>query len=163
LPVKILMKYTGKGVYMGVRGERHRIGRLHQHFADRFGWEEMTAAVAKAYDSLSDEDKTRAGILTGNYGEAGAVWLFGEQYDLPKPISGHLQYYLWGPRGCSGEVVLSIGIDIETLKDHFHHVEQRSGHQCLLALRYERYLPVFLCREPKKPLEEMWPNFKHMD
>jgi hypothetical protein len=28
---------------------------------------------------------------------------------------------------------------------------------------YERYLAVYVCREPKRPLEEMWPSFKHMD
>jgi hypothetical protein len=163
LPVKTLMKYSGRGVYMGVKGERHRLGRLHQHFADRFGWEEMASAVAKAYNSLSEEDKSKAGVLAGNYGEAGAIWLFGEQYHLPKPISGHLQYYLWGPRGCSGEVLLSIGVDEDTLKNNFGSVRSVVGHECLLAIRYERYLRVYLCTEPKKPLGDMWPNFKHMD
>ena len=163
LPVETLMEYSGRGVYMGVKGERHRLGRLHQHFADRFGWQEMAAAVAEAYRSLSEEDRAQAGVLAGNYGEAGAIWLFGEPYDLPKPISGHLQYYLWGPRGCSGEVVLSIGIEEEKLKEHFDSVRSVVGHECILAIRYERYLRVYLCTEPKQPLEDMWPNFKHMD
>ena len=52
LPVDVLIKYSGRGVYMGVKGERHRLGRLHQHFADRFGWEEMAQNVAKAYNKL---------------------------------------------------------------------------------------------------------------
>lgn len=163
LPIRLLMKYSGRGAYMGVKGERHRLGRLHQHFADRFGWEEMAANVAEGYNSLSEEEKAKACILTANYGEAGAIWFFGEKYNLPKPISGHLQYFLWGTRGHSGEVVIALGIDLEKLKKHFHSVKRLAGHQCLLALRYERYLTVYVCREPKKPLKQMWPSFKHMD
>ncbi len=163
LPVDVLIEFSGRGVYMGVKGERHRLGRLHQHFADRFGWEEMVEEVAKAYDSLSGEDKSKACILTKNYGEAGAIWIFGEKYNLPKPISGHLQYFLWGTRGCSGEVVIAIGIDLEKLKNYFNNVERRAFHECLPALRYERYLPVYVCTEPKKSLEDIWPDLKHMD
>ncbi len=163
LPVDLLIKCSGRGVYMGVKGERHRLGRLHQHFADRFGWEGMTAEVAKAYNSLSEEEKSKACILTDNYGEAGAIWLFGEKYNLPKPISGHLQYFLWGTRGYSGEVVVALGIDVEELRTHFQSVEKRAYHECLPALRYERYLPVYVCKGPKKPLKDMWPSFKHMN
>jgi hypothetical protein len=163
LPIKYIIKYSGRSVYMGVKGERHRLGRLHQHFADRFGWEQMAKKVAKAYNRLSKEDKSKACVLTANYGEAGAIWVFGQKYGLPKPISGHLQYYIWGPRGHSGEVVVSIGTDINILKNYFNSVQGIGRHQCLLALRYERYLPIYLCKEPKKPLEEMWPSFKRMD
>lgn len=163
LPVELLIKYSGRGVYMGVKGERHRLGRLHQHFADRFGWEQMAANVAKVYNSLSEEEKSKACILTENYGEAGAIWFFGERYNLPKPISGHLQYFIWGPKEYSGEVVIAIGIEPEKLKNHFDSVKVACGHQCLLALRYERYLNIYICRSPKKPLREMWPSFKHMD
>jgi 4-amino-4-deoxy-L-arabinose transferase-like glycosyltransferase len=163
LPVKLLTKYSGMGVYMGLKGERHRLGRLHQHFADRFGWEEMTASVAKAYWKLSAEERSKACILAGNYGEAGAIWLHGERWSLPKPISGHLQYYIWGPRGYSGEVVISIGIKLKSLKNYFGSVKRLSSHRCLLAIRYERVLSVYVCKEPKKPLDQMWPSFKRMD
>jgi len=163
LPVEILMKYSGRGVYMGVKGERHRLGRLHQHFADRFGWEVMAKNIGRVYHTLSKEEQAKACVLTGNYGQAGAVWLFGQAHHLPKPICGHLQYYLWGPKGYSGQVVIAIGIDEHTLKDHFKSVQLLYTHVCLLALRYERYLGIYVCKEPKKPLEDMWPEFKHMD
>src|ERR1700742_1291416 len=39
-----------------------------------------------------------AGILAGNYGEAGAIDFFGGQYGLPKSISAHQNYYYWGYR-----------------------------------------------------------------
>ncbi len=163
LPVQFLLRFGKRGVYMGVRGERHRLGRLHQHFADRFGWKELAENTATAYSRLSDEEKSKACILTRNYGEAGAIWLHGEKYNLPKPISGHLQYFIWGPRGYSGELVIAIGFEPEKLKEYFNSVEVIGRSACLVALSYERYLDIYACREPKKPLEEMWPSFKHMD
>ena len=163
LPVELLMKVSGRGVYMGVKGERQRIGRLHQHFADRFGWEEMTAIVAKVYNTLNEQERSKACILAGNYGEAGAIWLYGEKYGLPKPISGHLQYFIWGTRGNSADVVISLGIDIEKLKEQFDTVDQYEHLDCDLAMNYERYLPVYVCRGPKRSLEEILPTFKHLD
>ena len=163
LPVNVLMKISGRGVYMGVKGERQRIGRLHQHFADRFGWQEMAATVAKVYTALDDRERSEACILAGNYGEAGAIWLYGERYGLPKPISGHLQYFFWGTRGNSADVVISLGIDQEKLKEQFNSVVQRAHLDCEVAINYERYLPIYVCRGPKRPLEEILQAFKHLD
>jgi hypothetical protein len=163
LPVDVLLKVSGRGVYMGVKGERKRIGRLHQHFADRFGWEEMAATVAEVYNTLNEQERSEACILAGNYGEAGAIWLYGGKYGLPRPISGHLQYFFWGTRGYSGEVVISLGIDVEKLKEQFDNVEQRAHLECLEAMNYERYLPIYVCRGPKRSLEEILPAFKHLD
>jgi len=163
LPIDLLIKVSGRGVYMGVKGERHRLGRLHQHFADRFGWEEMAATVGEVYNGLNEEDRSKACVLAGNYGEAGAIWFFGEKYNLPKPISGHLQYFIWGSRGYSGEVVIALGVDLEELKEQFNSVNQVAHLKCLLAMNYERYLLIYVCKGPKKPLEEILLSFKHLD
>lgn len=163
LPVDVFIKYTGRDAYMGVKAERHKLGSLPQHFADRFGWEEMAASVAEAYNTLSEEEKAKACVLTENYGEAGAIWVFGEKYNLPKPISGHLQYFIWGPRDYSGEVVISLGISSKSLKNHFDDVEKVGKTECALAIPHENNLPVYVCRKPKKPLREIWPFFKHFD
>lgn len=163
IPVEQFVKYTGRSVWEGIRGERHDLGRLPQHFHDRFGWDVMAQSVAVAYNKLSEQDKAKACVLMGNYGEAGAIWVYGEQYGLPKPISGHLQYYFWGPRGHSGEVTISMGIDMESLKNHFADVESVHLHGHRWAIPYEKYLDVYVCRGPKKPLAEMWSEFKHLD
>lgn len=163
VPVELFVKYTGRSIWEGIKGERHDLGRLPQHFHDRFGWDEMAKNVGSVYDGLSEEDKAKACVLMGNYGEAGAIWAFGEEHGLPKPISGHLQYYLWGPRGHSGEVAISMGIELESLKNHFGDVKKVRDHGCRWAMPYEKYVDIYVCREPKKPLEEMWSGFKHLD
>src|SRR5574341_814510 len=85
-----------------IQTERLQTAALPQHFADRYGWLEMVAQIAQAYDSLSPQEKSEACILTQNYGEAGAVDFYGPAYGLPKAISGHNSYYIWGPDGCTG-------------------------------------------------------------
>jgi 4-amino-4-deoxy-L-arabinose transferase-like glycosyltransferase len=71
LPVETLANITGAGGGAGVKQERREEGQLPQHFADRFGWENMAATVAGVYDSLPVEDRSRACVFTANYGEVG--------------------------------------------------------------------------------------------
>ena len=163
VPIEPFVKHTGRSLWEGIKGERIDTGRLPQHFADRFGWDIMTDKVRRVYDKLNEEDKSKACLLMGNYGQAGAMWVLGGQYNLPKPISGHLQYYLWGTRGNSAEVVISIGIDAEKLGNHFSDVEVVSKYWCRWAIPHEKYLDIHVCRKPKTSLEKMWPSFKHLD
>lgn len=163
MPIELFVKFTGRSVWEGIKGERHELGRLPQHFHDRFGWKEIAEDIAVVYYRLSEQDRAKACVLMGNYGEAGAVWFLGRKYNLPRPISGHLQYYLWGPRGHSGEVTISLGIDLETLNEHFDDVKAVRDHACKWAIPHEKYLDVYVCRQPRKPLEEMWPSFRHLD
>ena len=79
-------------------------GPLPQMFGDQFGWPELVSEVARIYHALPPEDRARAAIYTGNYGEAGAVNLFGPSYGLPAAISGHQTHFFWGPRGATGEL-----------------------------------------------------------
>ena len=98
LPVETLAKITGAaGGDAGIKTETREVAELAQNFADRFGWEEMVASVAGVYEELPPEEQAEACILTGNYGEAGAIDFFGPEYGLPKAISGHNNYYLRGP------------------------------------------------------------------
>lgn len=160
LPVETLAKITGAaGGDAGVQVETREVGQLPQTFADRFGWENMVATVARAHDELPAEERERACILTGNYGEAGAVDFFGPKYGLPKAISGHNSYYIWGPGNCTGEVVISVGVPPETLRAVFGEVEQVEKVRCRYCMPDEDGLPVYVCRDPKLPFEEAWPRF----
>ena len=65
--------------------------------------------------------------MAGNYGEAGAIDFFGPQYGLPESISGHYSYYVWGPRGATGEVVIAFGVPLDILDGIFAHIEEVGG------------------------------------
>ncbi len=142
-------------------GERHKQGALPQLFADRHGWEEMVETVVNVYLDLPSDERTKCVIVAKNYGEAGAIDYFGNQYDLPKAICGHNSYFLWGPGESKEEIAIAVGHSRDDLENFFDDVQQVALHVHDLAMPYESNLPVYLCREPKKTLQEIWPDNKH--
>ncbi|MDQ3920980.1 MAG: glycosyltransferase family 39 protein [Actinomycetota bacterium] len=162
LPVEMLAKITGAaGGDAGVEVETREVGQLPQQFADRFGWETMVATVAGVYRDLPPEERAESCIFTGNYGEAGAIDFFGPQYDLPKAISGHNNYYIWGPGDCTGQVIISVGVPLSRLEVMFDEVEQTDTSDCEYCMPDEDNLPIYVGRSPKASLQEMWPQVKH--
>ena len=164
LPVETLAGITGGvGGDAGVEIETREVAELPQNFADRFGWEEKAATVARVYERLPAGEERAACVLTGNYGEAAAIDFFGEELGLPRAISGHNSYYLWGPRGCTGEVVIALGVPRERLSAVFGNIEKADTARCEYCMPDEDDLPVYVCRDPKMPFREAWPLFKHYD
>src|SRR5262245_59805610 len=86
--------------------ERKEVGRLPQFFADMHGWPELAAAVGVVAAALPPDERARACVYGQNYGEAAAIDFFGAAHGAPRAISGHNNYWLWGPRGCDGSVVI---------------------------------------------------------
>ena len=109
LPVEKLVSLSQRLGITQPAGERKAMGLLPQHFADQFGWEEMTEAVARVYQGLSDADRAVCGIFAQNYGEASAINVLGRRLGLPWAASGHNNYWLWGPAPGRGEVMIAIG------------------------------------------------------
>lgn len=164
LPVGTLASITGAvGGDAGVKQENRQVGQLPQNFADRFGWEGMVKTIGGVYHDLPWRERSEACILTGNYGEAGAVDFFGAKQGLPKAISGHNNYYLWGPRGCTGETVISVGVSKARLEEVFGRIKREGTVRCRYCMPDENDLPVYVSRDPKMPFEKAWPRFKHYD
>ncbi len=161
LPVNSFIKYANFLGIEGVKGEKHDLGTLPQHYADMHGWEEIVSQVAEVYRMLSPEEKAECAISAQNYGEAGAIDFLGKKYGLPKAISGHNNYYLWGPRGYSGDVMIIIGGNKERCQEVFEEVVEAGRTLCTYCMPYENDLPIFICRKIKQPLKDIWPNVKH--
>jgi hypothetical protein len=168
LPIVVpLLSPTGLGVYMRAIGlvpesaERSELGVLPQHFADRFGWQELTSITAAAWKSLTPEEQGRAIIVTSNYGEAGALNYYGRALGLPKATSQHNNFYLWGPGNPRATIVIAVGISPEGLAEAFDDVQPGQAMTDPIAMPYEREHPVAICRGPKRPLAEEWPRGKH--
>ena len=161
LPVEQFISYMAKLPFAVPRSEHsHMRAILPQHFADEFGWEEIVASVNQAYGRLSPEEQPGCGIFAQNYGEAGAVDFFGRRYGLPPALSGHQTYFLWGPRGYSGNCLIVLDDSRESLERLFEHVEY-VGKSADNPYALERELPVFICRGAKfGTLAELWPRLK---
>ncbi|MFN7997141.1 MAG: glycosyltransferase family 39 protein [Bryobacteraceae bacterium] len=162
LPPETYIRYT-KALHLAQPAiETHRLGPLPQIFADQFGWEDMARAVAKIYHGLPREIQAKTAIFGQNYGQAGAIDLFGPKYGLPGAISGHQTYFLWGPRGYTGESMIVMAGRQEDLERRFARVERvaQVGHS--YAMPYEHF-DIFYCRGLKPPLSEIWPQVKNWD
>jgi len=135
-------------------------GKLPQHFGDMFGWEEMVVTVAKIYQGLPPEERAKAAILAGNYGEAGAIDFFGPRYGLPKAICAHQTYYFWGPRHYTGEVVILLQWSRSRAEQLFASVADAATLDHPYAMAEEHYT-ILIGRGLKQPLAQLWPRLKH--
>jgi len=142
--------------------ETHRLGPLPQMFADRFGWEEMTATVARVYDNLPAEVRTKTAIFGQNYGEAASIDMFGPKYGLPFAISGHQNYFLWGPRGYTGESMIVMDGNQKDLQSQFAEVQKVASVDHPYSMPYEHF-DIYYCRGLKQPLDVLWPHLKKWD
>ncbi len=161
LPVGRFISYMDHLPFKVPRSEHsHMRAILPQHFADQFGWEEMVATVNQAYSRLSPEERPGCGIFAQNYGQAGAIDFLGRRYGLPPALSGHQTYFLWGPRGYSGNCLIVLDDKPEVLERLFEHVEY-AGQSADNPYALERKIPVFICRGAKfGSLAALWPKLK---
>jgi dolichyl-phosphate-mannose-protein mannosyltransferase len=160
-PPEKLVAYMKAIHFQPPRTETSHTAALPQHFADQFGWEEMVTAVAHVYHHLRPEDEKRAAIFCQNYGEAGAIDFFGPKLGLPPAISGHQNYFLWGPRDYTGEVVLVLDTDADDERQQFASVEDLGlVVSSPWAMPWEQRMHIYLCRNLKENLRDFWPKVK---
>ena len=154
------ISYMNKLPFKVPRSEHsHERALLPQHYADQFGWEEMTAMTAQAWSRVPPEERPDCGIFAQDYGQAGAIDFFGPRYGLPPALSGHQTYFLWGPRNYSGNCMIVLDDRKEVLDKLFEQVEYIGSSDNPYAL--ERHIPVFLCRGAKfGSLAKLWPSLK---
>lgn len=142
--------------------ERQQNGPLPQWFADEFGWEEMVQKVAGVYHSLPPDQQAKTAIFSNGWGEAAAVDFYGPKYGLPPAISNHNQYWLWGPRNYTGEIMIILRSRDERRSGHFASVEDMGAVEHPYSRRDE-WFHIWLCRGPKFNLQQVWPRLKHYD
>ncbi len=163
LPVKTYIGYTHFLGLSVISVEGKKLSQLHQFYADMFGWENMVATVARAYNTLSPGEQAKCTIIGNNYGEAGAIDFYGEKYHLPKAICGRNNYWLWGPRDATGEVVIRLGGTLEAMKESYKEVIQADIFKDEYCMPYENDQPIFICKGRYRPLKEDWAEFKRYE
>ena len=162
LPLDLELRYQAAlSPYVNTNSESAESGALPQILADQFGWVELADTFAEYYNRLPAGDKAKACIVAGNYGEAGALEFFGPARGLPPVVSGHNSYFIWGPGGCTGEVILYYGYGTEReLRSSFESVEWLGFTHCQYCMPYENNRSIYLCKGIKRSLEEIWVEMK---
>ncbi len=147
-----------------VRSVPAAITAVNSTDGDSIGWPAYVAQVARAYQALPAADRAVAVLVTGNYGEAGALARYGPGYGLPAVYSGHNELYRFGPPPDSARVAVVVSMrDIGT-----------SGWfaECATVGRLDNGVgvdneeqgdPICVCRNPRRPWHELWPSFQHYD
>jgi hypothetical protein len=143
--------------------ERLKIGPLPQHFADMHGWQAMAEKVAAIYHALPPEDRAQAVFFGHNYGESAAIDVFGPSFGLPPAIGGHNNYWLWGPQGRDGSVMIVVGGERADYEEKFHSVAVEGETDDPYAMPSETNQPIYVLRGLHPPLAELWPKLKHYD
>ena len=131
--------------------------------ADRYGWSKMVSNLSTAFDALPYNIRNQACIFTSNYGEASAINFFGPSFGLPKAISGHNNYYIWGPDACSGHVLVTVGIPLNASQQTAQNATLLTTITCQYCISYEQTLPIFLWYNQSFSLAAVWAQLRHYD
>jgi hypothetical protein len=99
-------------------------------------------------------------VLALSYADAGAVNFLGPKRGLPRAISGHNSYWLWGPGSADTEVVLALTPDGDWLKRSFDEVERVAEVDCDYCMPETDRSGVYVCRGLKRPLADWWLELK---
>lgn len=134
--------------------------KLTGDYADMFGWEEQVKLVDSAYRSLSNADRVQCLIFAGNYGEAGAIGILGQKYGLPHPVCANGSFWLWGAGNTSGEVAIVIGVEKKFVEQMYAESQLVKTIRHPYAVDEENNIGLYLCRQPKINLKQIWPSLE---
>ena len=157
LPPAEIIAYQARTHMQPPKMETGATAELPQYYADMLDWRQKADLLAAAWYSLPQAERAQAVIYTTNYGDASAVNVY--RPDVPQAISGHQNYFLWGPRSYTGNVVIVFGDSRKTLESEFDSVEEFAQDENQYVEPYERG-PIFICRGLHENLQTIWPKVK---
>jgi hypothetical protein len=160
LPLPTFIAYQHIFDVRGIKMEKHPQGIVPQQFADELGWDTLVGTMKAAYEKLPSQQRKQAVFLTYNYGQASALDFFGPKLGLPRALSGHNNYFLYGTHGASGNVVLAIGLDPKFLQTEWKSVVAVATYHNDYVLPDENDLPIYLCTQPTGDFNGWWPRMK---
>ncbi len=133
-------------------------------YREEVGWQELTKTVAEIYQGLPAAERSQAGILAGNYGEAGAIDLYGPAYGLPQAISGIDTYWLRGYGDPPPQTLIVVGLTQLEVSQIFQTC-QLAGHNSnrfgILNEETRSHPDIFVCRNLRRPWPEFWKVFQY--
>jgi hypothetical protein len=163
LPARAFISYSARLGIEPPREENHEMGALPQFFADMHGWDRIVEAMEVGWRALSDEERNSAIIFVQNYGEAGAIERLGAARGLPSPFSGHNNYWLWGPPARVVRHGVVLGGNRDDLDRNCGTVEVVATTDCGYCMPYENRRPIYVCRNLRVSLTDLWPRLRNFN
>ena len=136
--------------------------KINEDLKEEIGWPELVNTVAQVYYSLPPDERSKTGILTGNYGEAGAINLYGPSQGLPAAISVVNSYWLRGYGDPPPEKVIVLGLSRKMLARHFESCDAVAKVTNSYGIKNEEieHSDIFLCRNLREPWPEFWKQIR---
>lgn len=125
---------------------------------DETGWPQFVGQIAHVRNTLPAEDLAHLGILAENYGEAGALSLYGPMYRLPAPISMVNSYFYRGYGKEDPQTVIAVGFSPDDLKPLYASCTVAA----VLTTVHEQHLfdsedvPILVCRGLRGSWATFW-------
>ncbi len=130
---------------------------------EEIGWNEQVKTVAGIRDSLPKEQQASVGVLTGNYGEQGAIEILGPEYHLPQPISMTNAAWLRGYPTPQPTTLIVLGFSRGTAERAFTGC-RLAGHngnsEGVMNEESQAHPDIFVCGGPRLPWPEFWREYQ---
>jgi hypothetical protein len=139
------------------------VNEVHDNFREMLGWQELVQEVARIHAQLPESERSRAGIFAGNYGEAGAINMYGPAHGLPTAISGVNSYWARGYGDPPPETLIVLGASQEEAAPYFAScaVAGHNGNSYGVLNEESRDNPdILVCRELQLPWPEFWKQIR---
>jgi 4-amino-4-deoxy-L-arabinose transferase-like glycosyltransferase len=137
--------------------------KLHDQFREQIGWTDLADNVARVYNSLPAEERARTGILTGNYGEGGALNLYGPSRGLPVAMSGTNSFWYRGYDKREPQAVIVVGLEKDEVDANFASCFVAGKNTNPYGVENEEsqyHQDIYLCRGLKGSWPEFWKKFQ---
>jgi hypothetical protein len=138
--------------------------KVNGDLVEEIGWPDLVATVAQIRDTLPPEDRGHTGILAANYGEAGAVNLYGPQFGLPQAISGVNSFWARDYGDPPPQVLIVLGLSRQTLAKNFQNCEVAAHTPNRFGVVNEEtrdHPDIYVCRGLRMSWPEFWKRFRY--
>lgn len=142
----------------------HWASSINGDLPEEIGWPELVREVARIRDSLPPQDRVNLGVLGTNYGEAGAVNLYGPQYELPRAISGVNSFWYRGYGDPPPQVLIVLGLSRQSMQRRFQSCELAGHIPRIDDVHNEEsddHPDIFVCRGLKQSWPDFWSDFHY--
>jgi 4-amino-4-deoxy-L-arabinose transferase-like glycosyltransferase len=161
LPIDDVVPYSRAIGFQAPEAYGRDAGVFPQQFATMLGWPEEVAATARVWRAIPLAERVRVAIVGASYSDAGALDLLGRGFGLPRAISGHNSYGLWGPGDHDLETALVVGAPADAVARYWHHVEVAAEVPCPRCEPWRRPIEIVLARRPREKMPAFWEMLRH--
>lgn len=136
---------------------------LNSDVKEEIGWPELVQTAAQIHRALPEGERLQTGIFTNNYGEAGAINMYGPALGLPPALSGVNSYWLRGYGELPPQTLIVLGYHREDIQPYFE--------SCALAGQItnpynvqneeSKVADIFVCRGMRETWEQFWQHIQH--